>query len=274
MLDLKSFDHLSRLDELNEKGNQILYVSIDKIVSSRLQPRNTFLSQELNELADNIRTNGILQPIIVRKVDNKYEIIAGERRWRAAKIAELDKMPVIVKNFDDRNTLLIALTENLQREDLHVIELAKGYKSLAENFALTHEEISNLLSIPRVTITNIMRLLSLGDLAMSYLVEGVIDAGHARALLSLKDSEQDKAVQEIVDKKMNVRQTEQYVKNFNIKKNLHQKKFYTQLQIESLKNSLNMRTKKSISITPNSKNEKVKVTIEFDSLEDADSFFN
>ena len=273
MLELKGLKYLSKLGESSPTENEIINVPVEFLFSSKLQPRNIFVEDGLRELANNITQNGILQPIIARKIDNKYEIVAGERRWRAAKLAGLSSVPIIVKNFDDQKTLLVAITENLQREDLNVLELAEGYNVLAKTYSLTHEQIAELLSKPRVTITNTMRLLSLGDLAKSYLAEGIIDMGHARALLTLSSEDQDRAVQEIVDKKLTVRQTEQYVKNTNIKQESQQRIFYTKQQIDSLKNTLNFRIKKSISITPNSKNEKIKVTIEFDSLEDADSFF-
>lgn len=274
MLELKGLKYLSKLGENSPTENEIINVPVEFLFSSKLQPRNIFIEEGLKELANNISQNGILQPIIARKIDNKYEIVAGERRWRAAKLAGLSSVPIIVKDFDDQKTLLVAITENLQREDLNVLELAEGYNVLAKTYSLTHEQIAELLSKPRVTITNTMRLLSLGDLAKSYLAEGIIDMGHARALLTLSSQEQDKAVQEIVDKKLTVRQTEQYVKNSNIKQKSQQRIFYTKQQIDNLKNALNVRTKKSISITPSSKNEKVKVTIEFDSLEDADNFFS
>ncbi|MBP9777683.1 MAG: ParB/RepB/Spo0J family partition protein [Rickettsiaceae bacterium] len=275
MSNLKGLKNLSRTNaDITEQYNKnSIIVPIEYLVSSNLQPRNIFDQKDIGELANSISQNGILQPIITRKIDDKYEIIAGERRWRAAKIAGLVNVPIIVKNFDDQKALLVALTENLQRADLGALEEAKAYDFLAKTYSFTHEKIAELLSKPRVTVTNTMRLLSLGDLAKSYLVEGIINAGQGRALLSLANSDQDKAVQFIVDKRLNVRQTEQYVKSFNNNKNHSSKLFYNQDQIVNLQKSLNYKINKIVDIRQNSKNEKIKVTIEFDNLDEVESFF-
>lgn len=275
MSNLKGLKNLSRTnsDNTEQYNKSSIIVPIEYLVSSNLQPRNIFDQKDISELASSISQNGILQPIITRKIDDKYEIIAGERRWRAAKIAGLTNVPIIVKNFDDQKALLVALTENLQREDLGALEEAKAYDFLAKTYSFTHEKIAELLSKPRVTVTNTMRLLSLGDLAKSYLVEGIINAGQGRALLSLDNMDQDKAVQFIVDKKLNVRQTEQYVKSFNKNKNHSTKLFYDQDQIVNLQQSLNYKINKTVDVRQNSKNQKIKVTIEFDNLEEVESFF-
>ncbi len=275
MSNLKGLKNLSRTnaDNTEQYNKNSIIVPIEYLVSSNLQPRNIFDQRDIGELANSISQNGILQPIITRKIDDKYEIIAGERRWRAAKIAGLTNVPIIVKNFDDQKALLVALTENLQREDLGALEEAKAYDFLAKTYSFTHEKIAELLSKPRVTVTNTMRLLSLGDLAKSYLVEGIINAGQGRALLSLANSDQDKAVQFIVDKRLNVRQTEQYVKSFNNNKNHSSKLFYNQDQIVNLQKSLNYKINKIVDVRQNSKNEKIKVTIEFDNLDEVESFF-
>jgi ParB family chromosome partitioning protein len=275
MSNLKGLKNLSKTnaDNTERHDKDSIIVPIEYLVSSNLQPRNIFDQKNISELASSISQNGILQPIITRKFDDKYEIIAGERRWRAAKIAGLANVPIIVKDFDDQKALLVALTENLQRADLGALEEAKAYDFLAKTYSYTHEKIAELLSKPRVTVTNTMRLLSLGDLAKSYLVEGIINAGQGRALLSLANSDQDKAVQFIVDKRLNVRQTEQYVKSFNNNKNHSSKLFYDQDRIVNLQKSLNYKINKIIDVRQNSKNDKIKVTIEFDNLDEVESFF-
>lgn len=275
MPDLKGLKNLARthINDTEKYNSDLIDVPLENLFTSKLQPRNIFIQHDIEELAKSIAQNGILQPIITRKIADKYEIIAGERRWRAAKIAGLVTVPIIVKDFDDQKSLFVALTENLQRENLGALEEAKAYDFLAKTYSLTHEKIADMLAKPRVTITNTMRLLSLGDLAKSYLIEGVINAGQARALLSLTDLDQDRAVQLIVDKKLNVRQTEEFVKTFNKKRELVADLFYSKDQILSLQKSLNYKVTNQVEIKQNSKNEKIKVTIEFNNLEEAENFF-
>lgn len=275
MPDLKGLKNLARthINDTEKYNSDLIDVPLENLFTSKLQPRNIFIQHDIEELAKSIAQNGILQPIITRKIADKYEIIAGERRWRAAKIAGLVTVPIIVKDFDDQKSLFVALTENLQRENLGALEEAKAYDFLAKTYSLTHEKIADMLAKPRVTITNTMRLLSLGDLAKSYLIEGVINAGQARALLSLTGSDQDRAVQLIVDKKLNVRQTEEFVKTFYKKRELVADLFYSKDQILSLQKSLNYKINNQVEIKQSSKNEKIKVTIEFNNLEEAENFF-
>ena len=173
------------------------------------QPRRRFHVEHLEELAMSIRANGILQPLIVRKVENSYQIVAGERRWRAAKIAELAEVPVVVQEIADDKLLTLALIENIQREDLNPIELATAYDQLHRELGLSHEEIARQTGKDRATITNTMRLLRLPQDVQQLLVEQRLSMGHARALLGVLDPEaQIQLAQEIAAKGMSVRQVE------------------------------------------------------------------
>ena len=189
---------------------------LDKIKPNKNQPRQSFEAEPLSELADSIKQNGVLQPIMVRKVGAKYEIVAGERRYQAAKIAGLKEIPVLIREVSDEDVFKLALIENLQRSDLNPIEEAKAYKSLIEEYNLTQEELSERISKSRTQITNTMRLLKLHDKVQKMLIDGSISAGHARALLGLEiQEEQLLTAQKIVAENLSVRQTEDLVRQIN-----------------------------------------------------------
>ena len=180
------------------------------------QPRKNFDEESLQELADSIRQYGILQPLIVQKKGNHYEIIAGERRWRAAKLAGITDVPVLIREYDKQQTMEIALIENVQRADLNPIEEAQAFQQLIQEFHLTQEEIANRVSKNRATITNSMRLLKLDSRVQDMLAEGKISSGHARALLGLEDRERQYQVAvKIVEEKLSVRDVEKLVKMMN-----------------------------------------------------------
>ena len=162
---------------------------ISKIKPNKGQPRKNFNPDELAELADSIKQNGILQPIIVRKKGTTYEIVAGERRYQAAKLAGLDEVPVVIRDISDEDVFKLALIENLQRSDLNPIEEAQGYKQLLENNGLTQEEVARLVSKSRSAITNTLRLLDLTDEVQQLMSEGNLTAWHARAILSVPSEE-------------------------------------------------------------------------------------
>ncbi len=162
-------------------------VRLTEIEPNREQPRKQFDDAAINELAESIKQHGLIQPIVVRPLNSgRYQIIAGERRWRASRLAGLDKVPVVIRDMDDKATAETALIENLQREDLNPIEEAKGYKQLSEKYSMTQEEIALTVGKSRPTVANALRLLSLGDEELKAVEEGKISAGHARALLSLE----------------------------------------------------------------------------------------
>lgn len=199
-------------EEINEKG-RILMLKLDLVQPNKEQPRKSFDEEKINELAESIKNYGVLQPLLVQKNGSFYEIIAGERRWRAAKAAGLKEIPAVLKEYSKQEAMEISLIENVQRADLNPIEEALGYRQLIAEFGLTQEEIAVRVAKSRVAITNTMRLLKLDEQIQNMLVQGVITSGHARALLSLEDTVmQLKAAKEILDKKLSVRETERLVK--------------------------------------------------------------
>ena len=187
-----------------------LLLPLQKIEPNRLQPRKSFNEEELAALADSIRQHGVIQPLTVRLLDTGYyQIIAGERRWRAARMAGLREVPVVIIEADDKKAMELPLIENLQRADLTPIEEARGYQQLIGEYGLTQEQVADRVSKSRPAVANAMRLLSLPDEILSMVESGKLTAGHARALLSIKDEHQQLAVaQKVVNLQLSVRQTE------------------------------------------------------------------
>lgn len=199
--------------ELKAEESQV-FLKISQIEPNRDQPRKQFDEDALTELADSIKQYGVLQPLIVQKKGEYYEIIAGERRWRAAKLAKLKEVPVIIKDYTPQEIMEISLIENIQREDLNPIEEASAYQRLIDEFHLKHEEIAERVAKSRSAITNSMRLLKLDKRVQMMLVEGEISGGHARTLLALEDQElQFTAAERIIEHKLSVRETEKLVKD-------------------------------------------------------------
>lgn len=166
--------------------DRLIYLDVNSVVPNPFQPRIRFDEKRLQDLAETIRQNGLIQPIIVRKTAGRYEIVSGERRWQASKLANLSHIPVILKSYDDRRMLESALIENLEREDLNPMEIAKAIRSLQERFNVTQDEIAAKLSKDRSTISNLLRLLSLPEEVQQLLMDGKIEFGHAKAILSLQ----------------------------------------------------------------------------------------
>ena len=192
-----------------------VFVNISLVEPNRNQPRKEFDKNALSELANSIKQYGILQPIIVQKNKDMYEIIAGERRWRAAKEAGLTEVPVIIRDYDKQKIMEISIIENIQRENLNPIEEAMAYQSLMEEYGLKHEELAERVSKNRSTITNSMRLLKLSDNIQQMIIDGKISAGHAKVLLSVENtSEQEKIAQELISKSLSVRELEKLVKQY------------------------------------------------------------
>ena len=196
---------------VNESGEQL--VPINQVEPNREQPRKEFDEDALLELADSIKQYGILQPLIVQKRKDYYEIIAGERRWRAAKKAGLKEVPVIIREYTDQQVVEISLIENIQRENLNPIEEAMAFKKLLEEFNLKQDEVAERVSKSRTAVTNSMRLLKLSEKVQQMIVDEMITTGHARALLALDDEEQQYILaNKIFDEKLSVRETEKLVK--------------------------------------------------------------
>lgn len=191
-------------------------IAIDSIITNPDQPRKSFDPSALQELADSIKKNGILQPLLVRKKGDKYEIVAGERRYQAAKLAELTKLPVIVREVSDKEIMQLALIENLQRSDLNPIEEAKGFKVIIEQDGLTQEQLAQVLSKSRSAITNTLRLLDLPAEVQDMMIDGQLSAGHARAILAVPSEEgRIKLAQKVVESKLSVRETEKLAPLFS-----------------------------------------------------------
>ena len=191
----------------------ILEIDIRKIEPNRSQPRKVFDEDAIEELSDSIKQFGVLQPLIVQKKDGYYEIVAGERRWRASKLAGLKKLPVIVRDYDEKERVKISLIENIQREDLNPIEEAKAYEQLRKEYGFKQEEIANSVSKSRTAVTNTMRLLKLDDRVQKMILENLISSGHGRALLILEDKDKQYEIAlQILDENLNVRDTERLVK--------------------------------------------------------------
>lgn len=202
-------------DKSEEKGAETI-VRITQIEPNREQPRKNFDEDALQELADSIKQFGLLQPILVQDRKTYYEIIAGERRWRAAKLAGLKEVPVIIRDYTAQEIVEISLIENIQREDLNPIEEAQAYKRLLTEFNLKQDEVAERVSKSRTAVTNSMRLLKLCDEVQQMIIDDMLSTGHARALISIEDPEQQYTIaQKVFDEKLSVRDVEKLVKNLN-----------------------------------------------------------
>ena len=202
--------HNAELDK-NPAG-QLTMLARDVLQAGKYQPRSHMDETALNELADSIKEQGLMQPIIVRSIGNeRYEIIAGERRYRAAGIAGLTEVPVLIKEVDDKNALSLALIENIQREDLNAIEEAQGLQRLIHEFDYTHETCAQAIGRSRSAVSNLLRLLNLAQPVQTMLLAGDVEMGHARALLSLDSAQQVMLAQEIANKRLSVREAEKRV---------------------------------------------------------------
>ncbi|MDG2273622.1 MAG: ParB/RepB/Spo0J family partition protein [Halioglobus sp.] len=198
-----------------EKDGDLKNIPIDLIQRGKYQPRTDMHEEALEELAASIRAQGVMQPIVVRPISSdKYEIIAGERRWRASQIAGLDSIPAIIKLVGDEATIAMSLIENIQRENLNPIEEAMALKRLQDEFELTQQEVADAVGKSRATVTNLMRLIGLSIDVRRMLEHGDLEMGHARALLSLPDIQQSEAARSVVGKGLSVRQTESLVRRF------------------------------------------------------------
>ncbi len=203
-----------KIGNLENNENDQVKLPIQNLISGKFQPRKHFDQTELDELAESIRSNGILQPILVRPLNEKgssYEIIAGERRWRAAQIVKLHEVPVIIRDFDDSTALGVALIENLQRSDLNIIEEAEGFRSLMLKFEYTQEKLSSQLGKSRSHIANVLRLLSLPNSVKRHISGGDLSFGHARVLVSLPEDKAKEVADRIIDEELSVRKTEKLV---------------------------------------------------------------
>ena len=257
-----------------EKGNGEQMVKINMVEPNREQPRKNFEEDSLLELADSIKQFGVLQPLLVRKRKDYYEIIAGERRWRAAKLAGVKEVPVIIKDYSEQEVVEIALIENIQRENLNPIEEAMAFKKLLTEFHLKQDEVAERVSKSRTAVTNSMRLLKLNEKVQQMIVDDMISTGHARALLAIDDQEQQYILaNKVFDEKLSVRETEKLIKDIKNPKKLKEKKVIENAYInqdieEKMKQVLG--TKVSVSSKANGKG---KIEIEYYSNSELERMF-
>lgn len=256
-------------DEIRDQNNKIL-IPINSIKNDNDQPRKLFDSEKIAELAESIKTHGIIQPLILRRdKDEQYIIVAGERRWRAAKMAGIKEVPAVIMDLSDRDILEISLIENIQRQDLNPIEEALAYKRLLNDFSITQEELSKRIGKSRVAITNTIRLTNLDERVQQYIIESIITEGHGRALLTISDKQkQYELAQQVIDEKLSVRELERLIKrikdtetNENIEEVNKENPYYKEIK-NQLQNYFG--TKVNIS----SKKNKGKIEIEYYSEED------
>lgn len=270
----------SKVEKKQEKENDSpksgeIMVRINEVEPNRDQPRKDFDEDALMELSDSIRQFGILQPLLVQKKKNYYEIIAGERRWRAAKLAGIKEVPIIVKDYTDQEIVEISLIENIQRENLNPIEEAMAFKRLLQEFKLKQDEVAERVSKSRTAVTNSMRLLKLSPRVQQMIIDDMISTGHARALLAIDDEEQQFILaNKIFDEKLSVRETEKLVKALkNPKKEVKKEKpehtfIYENIE-EQIKNI--MGTKVSVNQKANGKG---KIEIEYYSEEELERIYD
>ena len=266
---------IAETKKINEKENigetPDSVVDINKVEPNREQPRKNFDEDALLELSESIKQFGLLQPILVQDRKTYYEIIAGERRWRAAKLAGLKEVPVIIRNYSEQEIVEISLIENIQREDLNPIEEALAYKRLMTEFQLKQDEIAERVSKSRTAVTNSIRLLKLCDEVQQMIINDMISTGHARAIITIENPEEQYALaQKIFDEKMSVREVEKYIKNMN-KPVKEKKKINNSLEVIYHEKAENLKQALSTKVSVNGKGDGTgKIEIEFFSHDEFD----
>lgn len=275
-----SAEALSTTGNDNNIGNtndKLQELPLSSLQAGKYQPRRIFDETELQELADSIRHNGIIQPLVVRKIaPQRYEIIAGERRFRASQIAGIEKIPVVIREFSDEEALAISLIENIQRQDLNIVEEAEGYRRLIDEFGLTHEALAQITGKSRSNISNTLRLLNLSPQVLEMLLERRLDMGHARALLPLSEEKQIELAEVIVAKKLTTAEVENQVARI-----LHELRYGTNPErikksqpdpdIISLEQALADRLGMMVVVKHN-RSGSGKITINYNSVDELDGF--
>ncbi|KEC86090.1 MULTISPECIES: ParB/RepB/Spo0J family partition protein [Acinetobacter] len=254
---------------------QLKQMDVTQLKRGAYQPRRFIGEQDLQELAASIKKHGVMQPIVIRPIENDetpYEIIAGERRWRAAQLAGLTEIPAIVRDLTDQVAIALALIENIQRQDLNPVDQALALQRFHEEFGLSHQEIADTVGKARTTVSNLLRLLSLEDEIKDLMQQGLLDMGHARAILTLKAKDQLQIAKIVIDKSLSVRQTEQLVRDWNTPK---QEKSKNPLapDVQQLTQKLSERFSASVKLDYN-KQGKGKLVISYNSLDELDGILN
>lgn len=270
-------DESSSQEQIAEVKEELKQIPIDLLQPGQYQPRKDMHPEALEELAASIKVQGIMQPIVVRPLctvsaDKKYEIIAGERRWRAAQIAELHEVPAIVRDVPDEAAIAMALIENIQRENLNPMEEAVALHRLQEEFELTQQQVADAVGKSRVTVTNLLRLMNLNEDVKTLLEHGDIEMGHARALLGLQDLDQSEASKQVVAKGLTVRQTEALVRSWN-ERNDTPTKAPKNPDIQRLEGSLGDRLGAKVELKHSAKG-KGKLVINYSSLDELDGILS
>lgn len=254
---------------------QFKYINVHLLTRGEYQPRRFIKEEDLQELAASIEKHGVMQPIVIRPIDDEkhpYEIIAGERRWRAAQLAGLTEVPAIVRDLSDQVAIALALIENIQRQDLNPVDQAMALQRFHDEFGLSHQEIADTVGKARTTVSNLLRLLSLAEPVKDFMQQGLLDMGHARAILTLKVSEQMKVADMVIEKSLSVRQTEQLVREWNTPKQEKQKHPLS-ADLEQLTQRLSERFAADVKVDYN-KHGKGKLVIHYHSLEELDGILN
>ncbi|WCR58300.1 ParB/RepB/Spo0J family partition protein [Wolbachia endosymbiont of Ctenocephalides felis wCfeJ] len=248
-------------DNYDNKENRQEYLPISLLHPSKFQPRKHFDEESLKELASSIEKNGIIQPIVARKGSNNdgYEIIAGERRWRAGKIADLDSVPVIIKDLSDRECLEVSIIENIQRQDINPIEEGEAYKKLIDEFSYTHEKLASTLGKSRSHITNMTRMLLLPDSVKKMINEKKLSMGHARALINVENAES--IAEKIISQGLSVRQTEKLIRDLHHSNDQKEQKHTKNRDMAAIENTISSQLGLKIKINDN--NSKGKVMIRY-----------
>ena len=246
------------------------YLPIDLIDRSPYQPRQTITEEGLTELADSIRSQGLIQPVVVRKTSQRYELIAGERRWRAAQLAGLNEIPAVIKKVDNESAAAMALIENLQRENLNPIEEAYAMANLTKEFDWTHQEVAEALGKARATVSNMLRLLELPSEVRELIKQGQLSMGHARALLSLPSNQQARMTQSVVTKSLSVRQCEQAIRKLLKGDDAPTKSTKIDPNIQNLENVIADTLGAAVTIKQAANAKKGKIEIQYNDLDELD----
>ncbi|RFS29788.1 ParB/RepB/Spo0J family partition protein [Acinetobacter sp. SWAC5] len=263
-LEAQSLDH-----------GQLKQIDVHLLKRGEYQPRRYINEQDLQELAASIEKHGVMQPIVIRPIEDEkylYEIIAGERRWRAAQLAGLTEVPAIVRDLTDQVAIALALIENIQRQDLNPIDQAMALQRFHDEFGLSHQEIADTVGKARTTVSNLLRLLTLAEPVKDFMQQSLLDMGHARAILTLKARDQLKVAEHVIEKSLSVRQTEQLVRDMNAPKQVKEKQAASS-DIQQLTQRLSDRFGADVKIDHN-KQGKGKLVINYHSLEELDGILN
>ena len=263
-LEAQSLDH-----------GQLKQIDVHLLRRGEYQPRRYINEQDLQELAASIEKHGVMQPIVIRPIEDEkypYEIIAGERRWRAAQLAGLTEVPAIVRDLTDQVAIALALIENIQRQDLNPIDQAMALQRFHDEFGLSHQEIADTVGKARTTVSNLLRLLTLAEPVKDFMQQSLLDMGHARAILTLKAKDQLKVAEHVIEKSLSVRQTEQLVREMNAPKQAKEKQPASS-DIQQLTQRLSDRFCADVKIDHN-KQGKGKLVINYHSLEELDGILN